>query len=228
MPAASCPRVLQDRQSVIESLIDRAGTDDADNSAHAQPPLAVRPCIGPLGPERRTTGARRRNPAKRPRRDVGRPACRTRSSPITARRPFATDSPIRHQHRLPPPVLAIQTQQTGPESRRLEHHEAAEGTEQEARNRSIPLNIDSRTKCATATPIPRTHEQHEHHDDDACRPSRHGRPRKAARPDAAQSDRKKCQPRKSAIIHVTSAMASRRNPRTDPTNAETTMAAITR
>ncbi len=35
--------MLQDRQTVIDSLIDRTRTDDADNSAHAQPPLAIKP-----------------------------------------------------------------------------------------------------------------------------------------------------------------------------------------
>jgi hypothetical protein len=38
----------------------------------------------------------------------------------------------------------------------------------------------------------------------------------------------KCHARKSAIIHVTRAIASRRKPRTDPTAAEMRMAAITR
>src|SRR6185503_6964860 len=37
--------VLQNGQRVIDSLIDRAGSDDADDSTHVGPPLSVRQTI---------------------------------------------------------------------------------------------------------------------------------------------------------------------------------------
>ena len=73
-------------------------------------------------------------------------------------------------------MLAIQAQQLPQDHEDAEQHEAAEGPNTKPRKRSMPLNIDSRTKCATATPMPAPSSSTSTTMMTARRPGRHRRP----------------------------------------------------
>jgi hypothetical protein len=62
--------MLQDGQRVIDSLVDRTGSDNTYNPAHAVAPSGLIQFFA-----------------------VAPPVCLTRCSPTNARNPFATDSP---------------------------------------------------------------------------------------------------------------------------------------
>src|SRR3569833_3350099 len=197
--------VLQDRQTIIDALIDRTRTDDADNSAH---------CSTAFGHQ--TLNA-----------DRLACACRVRSSPITARNPFAMDSPYgmrtdwRHQRSPSRRSTCARITKT-PNSTK-----PRKTPKTKPKKQTNPQKKKRQTKKATVTPIPAPSNS-----SSATMMTRAAQvdigEGESNPPRCGASKSEKCHATNSAMIHVTSAIASRRKPRNAPTTAEMTMVATTR